>query len=88
MVKVTLGLSFISDLIYDFQVDYRSKCRRQTIKVLEENNSGNLSWNISNRAYKAVTIRIIQIYSTTLKLRICIYQKTTLKESKKAAYNI
>lgn len=42
MVKVTLGLSFISDLIYDFQVDYRSKCRKQTIKVLEENNSGNL----------------------------------------------
>lgn len=54
MEKVTLDPFYlISYLTNDFQVDYRFKCERQTIKVLEENNFGNLGLGFTQQGIKS-----------------------------------
>lgn len=54
MEKVTLDPFYlISYLTNDFQVDYRSKRQRQTMKVLEENNSGNLGLGFTQQGIKS-----------------------------------
>lgn len=45
-------------------------------------------WDLSNRVEKALSIKENTDIHDYIKIRNFMYQKTTLKESKKTAYNI